>query len=260
MMGSQQPPTRHRKQSKISQVVNSLNNNNNSSGNVYYNSQNLSAGRRRQQQQQQPSQMYNFNTDRSYQYLDVDLTPYVRDLTTRFVAWMILTFLIEAILLAWPITATALWSTWAALTWMSFGYALRLVLLLATVIGVGSRVHRLAGRPVTRTKNPHRFISLTLGAAFAPSAPLKTWYALAWLQGILTIFTLLFTLATAPLFSSNSKNLLFGLSLSFQILSILQSLSWPGILYAYAIRAPLRFAVLSARRERNQTRQQYIHN
>ncbi len=252
MMGSQQnAPTRHRKQqqqqSKISHVVNSSNN---SSSNMYCNPQNLPVGRRRQQ----PPQMYNFNTDRSYRYLDVDLTPYVRDLTTRFVAWIILTFLIELILLAWPITATAIWSTWAALTWMSFGYALRLLALVATVIGVGSRMHRLAGRPVTRAKNPHRFISLTLGTAFAPSAPLKTWYVLAWVQGILTIFTLLFSLATAPLFSSNSKNLVLGLSLGFQILSILQSLSWPGILYTYAIRVPLRFAVLSAREGKRRVR------
>ena len=257
MMGSRSAPTRQRKTPRTLQVINA----NPTNKNIYYNTHASGNGRR----QQQTSQIYNFNTDRSYQYLDVDLTPYVRDLTTRFVAWVVLTFVIELILLAWPIVATVMWSTWAALTWMSFGYALRLIALVATVAGVGSRVHRLAGRPVTLAKNPHRFISVTLGTAFATSAPLKIWYVLAWAQGILTIFTLLLTLATAPYFSNHNKNLLLGLSLGFLILSILQSLSWPGIFYAYGIRASLRSAVLSARRQRARARytqyqpQQYPH-
>ncbi len=251
-MGSRAAPTRQRKAPKTLQVINA----NPTNENIYYNSHNPhhhhhSGNRRRQQQ---ISQIYNFNTDRSYQYLDVDLTPYVRDLTTRFVAWVVLTFIIELILLAWPIVATVMWSTWAALTWISFGYAIRLVALVATVVGVGSRVHRLAGRPVTLSKNPHRFVSVTLGTAFATSTPLKIWYVLAWAQGILTVLTLLLSLATAPYFSSHDKNLLLGLSLGFQILSIVQSLSWPGIFYAYGIRASLRSAVLSARRQKAQAR------
>ena len=259
MNGSRSAPTRQRKTPKILQVVNANPTNKNI---IYHNTHPHASGNGRRRQ---TSQIYNFNTDRSYQYLDVDLTPYVRDLTTRFVAWVVLTFVIELILLAWPIVATVMWSTWAALTWMSFLYAIRLVALVATVVGVGSRVHRLAGRPVTLSKNPHRFVSVTLGTAFATSAPLKIWYVLAWAQGILTIFTVLLTLATAPYFSNHNKNLLLGLSLGFQILSILQSLSWPGILYAYGIRASLRSAVLSARRQRSRTRytqyqpQEYPH-
>ena len=254
MQGSRTPLTRQRKQSKSLQVVNAPRVAAATNSNVYYNQQQQQQNFVGRPTESQNSEIYNFNTDRGYRYLDVNLLPYARDLTSRFVAWIVLTFFIELILLAWPITATVLWSTWAALTWISFGYALRLLFLLATVIGVGSRVHRLAGRPVTRFQNPHRIISLTLGTAFATSAPLKMYYLLALVQGILTILTLLLTLATAPMFSSNSKNLVLGLSLGFQILSILQSLSWPGIIYRYAIRGPVASAVASARRRRTRAR------
>lgn len=193
---------------------------------------------------------YDFGTDRSYRYLDVDLAPYARDLTTRFVAWIALTVLVELTLLAWPIVATILWRSWAALTWMAFGYAIRVVALLAAAIEVGSRVHRLAGRPVTRRCKPHNYISLTLGTAFAPSPSLMTWYVLAMLQAALTALVLLFTLVAAPAFTARSKGLLLGLTLGFQVVSILQSLAWPGIIYTFGVRRQIRLAVATARRRR----------
>lgn len=206
-----------------------------------------------QQQQSQERRMYNFSSDRSYRYLDVDLAPYARDLGTRFVAWVVLTIVVELCLLAWPIVATVIWKSWAALTWMAFGYGVRILALLAAMVQVGSRVHKLAGRPVTRRRNPHSYISLTLGAAFAPSPLLMTWYVLALLQAVFTVLILFLTLVMAPLFTMRSKGLLLGLTLGFQVLSILQSLVWPGILYAYGVRTQVRQAVFSARYAKSRT-------
>ena len=201
----------------------------------------------RQSQQYQQGRPYDFSSDRSYRYLDVDLSPYARDLTARFVAWVILTALLEAGLLSWPIVATVIWGTWAAMTWMSFGYAVRILALVISVIEVGSRVHKIAGRPVTRRRRPHGYISLTLGAAFVPSPSLMAWYVLALAQTIFTILTMLLTLVAAPAFTSRSKGLLLGLTIGFQALSILQSLAWPGIFYTFAVRNQVRQAVFAAR-------------
>jgi len=193
---------------------------------------------------------YDFHTDKTYRYLDVDLGPYAKDLSSRFMAWVLLTVVLELVLLAWPVAATIIWKAWAAVTWMAFGYAIRIMLLLISLCEVGSRVHKLAGRPVTRRKNPHRYISLTLGTAFAPSPSLMTWYVLALIQAILTTLILLFTLVTAPVFTSHSRSLLLSLTLLFQLISILQSLAWPGIFYTFAIRRQVRYAVLAARSEK----------
>lgn len=191
---------------------------------------------------------YDFNWDQSYRYLDVDLAPYAHDLSGRFVAWIILTALIEGILLSWPITATVLWGwKWAALTWINFCYAVRILALILSIVEVGSRVHKVAGRPVTKRRNPYGCCTLTLGAAFVSSPSLMVWYLLTLVQALIMALVFLLTLVAAPVFTSHSQGLLLGLTLGLNFLSIVESLIWPAILYAFAIRSPLRHAVFTAR-------------
>ena len=180
---------------------------------------------------------YSFETnDPNSTHLGVHLRDHQRQMRRTFVTVAFVILVIEVLMLAWPITATVLWGLEAAINWVWFFYLLRALLLLWAILTSSSlAVEKLWGLGSYEWLKPHR-----VQASFAPSLALIGWSSLAFSLGC--ILGGVATILSAAIYTLYTSNLLYGLTLGFGVLSILESFIAPFVLYRFGVIVPVNAA------------------
>ena len=176
-------------------------------------------------------------------HLGISLKDHSARLRSSFLVTAFFILIAECALLAWPITATAIWSLEAALTWVWFLYLIRILLLFwAIITSTSLAVEKLWGVGTYQWQSFYRVY-----AAFSPSGSLIGWSSLAFAAGC--VLGGLAVIVSASAYSFYDSNLLYGLTLGIGALSVIESFVAPFVLYHFGVRIPVnRARAIEARR------------
>lgn len=177
------------------------------------------------------SDFYEFGKDERWTLQGYDLFTHKQRIK-RYFRWTIVFFgVVEVILAAWPIIATAIWKFEASLTWIWLLYIPRVIILFWALISVTEIITLFGAGPRTRGN-----ILRTLGA-FAPSTALALWTILAWVGGV--IIGVMFVLITVSVIIFDKNRLLHGLSIGIGVLSVIESAVAPFVVYHCGVYVPI---------------------
>lgn len=192
--------------------------------------------------------MYNYFSDKHCLFLGQSLRRWNPEIRRAFLASVVLVAAAELTLLAWPIVATIIWKERAFLTWIHFIYAIRIILL-----GWGAATVRYPHRLYGTGRYSLGWNTARIHGAFAPYRSMLWWARLALLHGIvLTVIFAIATLALLPVFLSNDHRwpmLLWGLSLGFHAIVVVQSLVSVYVVWKFGVHGPVNDAYVQARRK-----------
>jgi hypothetical protein len=196
---------------------------------------------------------YSFEqSDPHRMHLGVSLEAHQQRLRSAFVVTALVIMFIEAMFLAWPITATAIWTIEAAINWVWFVYLIRIALLFWAIITSATlAIEKLWGMGTYKWSMFYRVYG-----TFAPSGALIGWSSLAFAAGC--ILGGIATIVSAAIYTFYTSKVLYGLSIGIGVLAIIESFFAPFVLYHFGIIIPVRIA-----RERELKRmrdQQYVGN
>ncbi len=197
--------------------------------------------------------VYAFHQDKDCLFLGQRLSPWLRSMRSEFVFVVLLITVVELALMAWPIVATVIWKARAFLTWIHFIYLIRLGLLVVGAFEV-EFPHRLWGTGDYSLG----WNTVRLSGGLSAYGTLAWWARLAFLHGLLlTAVFLIVTLATIPIFLDSSSSwpmLLWGLTLAFHLIVVVESLVAPFVIWELGVRRPVSSAYRKAKRQGSEGR------
>lgn len=181
-----------------------------------------------------PRGFYEFGKDPEWMFQGYALVRHKPRIKRAF-RWTVLVFwILELALMAWPITATVLWDFEAALTWIWFLYVPRVLFLFWALVST-SEVITLFG-----SGEPARGNFMRMLGAFAPSTTLAVWTVMAWVGGVIVgSILIVITAATFAFFHKMDLILLYGLSIGIGLVSILESGIAPFFIYRFGVYVPI---------------------
>lgn len=180
---------------------------------------------------------YSFaGTDTRHRLHGVELKDHDSRLRGTYVLVAGSVMLIELSLLAWPITATAIWRLQAAVQWVWFLYLFRVFLLLWSILTSGTlAVEKLWGRGTYNWTSFYRVY-----ASFSPAPALAGWSTLAFATGcVLGGIATVVSAAIKPFYTSN---LLYGLAIGIGFLMVVESFLAPFVVYHFGVMIPVNRA------------------
>jgi len=140
-----------------------------------------------------------------------------------FVVTALVIIVIELVLLAWPITATSLWTLQAAVTWVWGFYIFRIGLLSYVVLTSSSlAIEKMWGMGHYTWTEFYRVYG-----TFAPSSALLGWSTLAFYAGC--VLGGIATVVSAAIYSVYSSKILWGLALGIGVISTIESFVAPFV-------------------------------
>jgi hypothetical protein len=179
-----------------------------------------------------PPPFYRHDSDEAWTYRGESLKhrkPYIQ---ARFRVILLVIFVFEVLASAWPITATVIYGTKAAITWFWFVYVVRAMLLLYPFVFYENVLHLVGAGGYRGLIHWGR-----IPAAFVPCYTLYIW---SWLSLIVGgIFGAMVTVASAAAWPLYASNVLGGLSIGFSALFFLESVSAVFILYWKGVWVPV---------------------
>ena len=188
---------------------------------------------------------YEFGKDAFWSFEGYKLAEHKPRVRWAFRWTVLLITLIEVILAAWPIAATAIWTFEASLTWIWFLYIPRVMFLLWALITT-TEIITLFGAGHKTQRNFMR----TIGA-FAPSSTLAIWTVFSWIGG--AILGVIFVILTAATWSFFDSTLLPVLAIVIGAVSILESIVAPFLVYRFGVYIPILKAHNAEKKKRTRT-------
>jgi len=169
-------------------------------------------------------------------HLGVSLSQHQERLRSSFIATALVIALVETLLLAWPITATAIWTTQAAINWVWFVYLIRVALLIwAVATSTSLAVEKLWGMGTYNWTSFYRVY-----ASFSPSTALIAWSSIAFGAGC--VLGGIATIVSAAIYTFYSSKVLYGLSIGLGVVGVIESFVAPFVLYHFGVVIPVNTA------------------
>lgn len=177
---------------------------------------------------------YVYSDDSQYgMFMGTNIKPYYRTIRSRFIWIALLILAVEALLFAWPITATAIWRLQAVLSWIWFIYGLKCLLLIWAIFSSGG----MAFEKMWGTGHYSWTQFYRLYGTFRPSSSLFGWSTISFVCG--AVLGLLTVIVSASLYSFYDSLTLYILSICIGTVSVIESFVAPFVLYGWGLSSPL---------------------
>jgi hypothetical protein len=175
-------------------------------------------------------------SDPQRMHLGVSLKDHQQRLRGAFVITAVIIMSIETLFLAWPITATAIWTIESAINWVWYLYLVRIGLLFwAIATSTSLAIEKLWGMGTYKWTSFYRVYG-----TFAPSGALIGWSSLAFAAGC--VLGGIATIVSAAIYTFYTSDVLYGLSIGIGVLAVIESFLAPFVLYHFGIIIPVKNA------------------